>query len=71
MILWHSKYQQGILLPTAAVFGMVGMLITVSYMSYALNKKINLDHRIANTKALYNAESGLALSYQCLASSYW
>ena len=36
-----------------------------------LNKKINLDHRIANTKALYNAESGLAMTYQWLASSNW
>lgn len=71
MKLWGNKYQRGILLPTAAVFTVVGMLTTVSYMSYALNKKINLDHRIANTKALYNAESGLAVSYQWLSSSNW
>ena len=66
-----QKPQSGILLPTAAVFSVVGMITTFSYMSYALNKKINLDHRIAKTKALYNAESGLAKSYQWLSSSDW
>ena len=66
-----QKPQSGILLPTAAVFSVVGMITTFSYMSYALNKKINLDHRIATTKALYNAESGLAKSYQWLSSSDW
>jgi len=71
MRFFHNGYQRGILLPTAAIFSVVGMLTTMSYMSYALNKKINLDHRIANTKALYNAESGLALSYQWLSSSNW
>ena len=71
MFFSNKNYQRGILLPTAAVFSVVGMLTTMSYMSYALNKKINLDHRIANTKALYNAESGLAMTYQWLASSNW
>ena len=66
-----NKYQKGAILPTASVFSLVGMLVTISYMSYGLNKKINLDHRIANTKAKYNAESGLAITYQQLSSSEW
>ena len=49
-------------LPSAIIFTFVSMMVTVGYMEKVLNKKINLDLRIAKTKARLNAESGVAIT---------
>ena len=41
----------GMILPTAVIFTFVSMMVTMGYMERVLNKKINLDLRIAKTKA--------------------
>ena len=50
------------ILPTAVIFTFVSMTVTMGYMERVLNKKINLDLRIAKTKARFNAESGAAIT---------
>ncbi len=49
-------------LPVAIIFSVVGMSITFSYLGSIYQKSFQLNYRIAETKALYNAESGIALN---------
>ena len=63
------NYKSGAILPTAMIMGVAGMFITGSYMNHALNKKLNLDFQIAQTKAKYNAETGLAKAFRLLTSA--
>ena len=45
------------------ILGVVGMLVTLAPFTNLINREIRLDHRIAKTKARFNAESGLANVY--------
>ena len=77
----NKKKIPGVILPTAVLFTFVSMMVTVGYMERALNKKINLDLRIAKAKARLNAESGVAVTISgptdngefmpSIGSSYW
>ena len=49
-------------MPAAVALTFGTMLLTVGYMERVLNKKINLDIRIAKTKARFNAESGASIT---------
>jgi hypothetical protein len=65
------KYNKGIILPFSAILTFIGTMLITSYMGIAINKRINLNYKIAQTKAKYNAESGIALTYTTLASAEW
>ena len=56
------KKISGMILPTAAILTFSTMLLTIGYMERLLNKKINLDIRIAQAKARLNAESGVSIT---------
>ena len=49
-------------MPAAVALTFGTMLLTVGYMERVLNKKINLDIRIAKEKARFNAESGSSIT---------
>ncbi len=51
---------KGSVLVAAVVFGLVGFSIVISFFSWTINRRYALNHRIAKTKAMYNAETGLA-----------
>jgi len=57
-----EKKISGMIMPVAVALTFGTMMLTVGYMERVLNKKINLDIRIAKTKARLNAESGVAIT---------
>jgi len=59
------------ILPFSVMLTFIGTIFVASYMGLVLNKNLNLDLRIAQSKAKYNAESGIALTYTTLASGDW
>jgi hypothetical protein len=58
----NKKKISGMIIPAAVALTFGTMLLTVGYMERVLNKKINLDIRIAKVKARLNAESGVAIT---------
>lgn len=54
---------KGFILPAAMMLGTIGMIFTLVPFTNLINREIRLDHRIAKTKARFNAESGLASIY--------
>ena len=63
MKLKHIINNKGFVLPTAMMLGAIGMMLTLVPFTNLVNREIRLDHRIAKTKARFNAESGLANVY--------
>ena len=57
-----KNLQSGVTLPTTIVFSLVGSLMLFSYTLKIYEKDFQVEFKIAETKALYNAESGIALS---------
>ena len=59
----HIKIQieKGLSLVLAIIFSLISSSILFAYILNVYQKELNLDFEIAQTKALYNAESGLAL----------
>jgi hypothetical protein len=53
-------YREGYILPIAIVFSVIGLAMVFSYFDKVYNEKWRVDSRIAETKAYYNAETGLA-----------
>ena len=56
------NFQSGVTLPTTIVFSLIGTLMLFSYTMKIYEKDFQLEFKIAQTKATYNAESGIALS---------
>lgn len=54
----RNKQPNGFILPIAIVFALIGLGITLSFLTKAFNEKWRVDVRIATAKASYNAETG-------------
>ncbi len=54
----YLKQTNGFILPTAIVFALIGVVITLTFITKAFNEKWRVDVRIATAKASYNAETG-------------
>ena len=57
-----DKLQSGLTLPTTILFSMIGTGILFSFILNIYEKDFQVEFEIAQTKALYNAESGIALA---------
>ncbi|MBC8213515.1 MAG: hypothetical protein ISR90_02315 [Candidatus Marinimicrobia bacterium] len=51
---------KGSILPITIIFAIVGIGLVFAYFKWVSHKRYKLNYRIAETKALYNAETGLA-----------
>ena len=58
----NKSYMTGMMLPAAAVLTFSALILTLGYMDRILNKKMDIDFRIAKVKARLNAESGIAIT---------
>ena len=58
----NKKLQSGLTLPTTIIFSLIGTGILFSYILTIYEKDFQVEFEIAQTKALYNAESGIALA---------
>ena len=56
-----NKYQSGITLPVTILFLFISSGILFSFILTVYEKDFQVEYKIAQTKALYNAESGIAL----------
>tara|TARA_B100000029_G_scaffold187500_1_gene184963 strand:+ start:923 stop:2842 length:1920 start_codon:yes stop_codon:yes gene_type:complete len=56
----QHKYNYGAILPIAMVLSLMGLSVVYGYFKWLGDKKYQLRYRIAKTKALYNAETGMA-----------
>ena len=56
-----EKYQSGITLPITILFLFISSGILFSFILTIYEKDFQVEYKIAQTKALYNAESGIAL----------
>ncbi len=54
----HSK---GFILPIAIIFSLIGLGITLTFITKTYNEKWRVDVRIATAKASYNAETGFVV----------
>jgi len=55
-----SNHQKGSVLPVVVAMSFIGMTLVMSFYAWAMHRDRSLNIRIAKTKAIYNAESGLA-----------
>ena len=55
-----SKKLKGNILPITIIFTIIGIGLVFAYFKWVSHKRYKLNYRIAETKALYNAETGLA-----------
>ena len=56
-----EKLESGLTLPTTILFSLIGTGMLFSFILTIYEKDFQLEFEIAQTKALYNAESGIAL----------
>ncbi len=55
-----TKDQQGSILPITVIFSIIGISLVMSMFAWTIQRHYLLNRRIAQTKAMFNAESGLA-----------
>ena len=58
----NKRLQSGLTLPITIIFSLIGTGILFSYILTIYEKDFQVEFEIAQTKALYNAESGIALA---------
>ena len=58
---FYLKAQSGISIPLTIFFTLIGSAYLFAYSTYIYDKDWQTEYRIAQTKAMYNADSGIAL----------
>ena len=61
MLKQFKQYQSGITLPITILFLFISSGILFSFILTVYEKDFQVEYKIAQTRALYNAESGIAL----------
>ena len=61
MLKQFKQYQSGITLPITILFLFISSGILFSFILTVYEKDLQVEYKIAQTRAVYNAESGIAL----------
>ena len=57
-----KSHVSGVMLPAAVLLTFSATLITLAYMDRMMDKKTDIEYRIAKAKARFNAESGVSIT---------